>query len=87
MTVTDWPATVSVPVRVAPVVFAATVYVTAPLAVPLAPERIEIHATLLVAVQAQPVEAVTDTEEFAVPPEGAETPVGATPNEQDEAAA
>jgi hypothetical protein len=38
VTVTDWPATVSVPVRAALLVFACTCTVTMPLPVPFAPE-------------------------------------------------
>jgi hypothetical protein len=46
------PAIVSVPRRAAPLLYA-TVYVTTPLPVPLAPVSILIHASLLVAVHAQ----------------------------------
>jgi hypothetical protein len=53
-------AIVAVPVR-APPVFAATLKPTAPFAVPVAPDVIAIHASLLVAVHAQPAPAVTVT--------------------------
>jgi hypothetical protein len=46
------PATVSVPLRSFPV-FGATLKVTVPLPVPLAPEVMVIHEALLLAVQAQ----------------------------------
>jgi hypothetical protein len=66
VTVTVCPATVNVPVR--PVVEAldATEYVTVPLPVPLAPAVTVIQAMLLVAVQLQPLAAVTLA--VAVPP-------------------
>jgi hypothetical protein len=54
------PAIVRVPVR-APPVFAATVNVTAPLPVPLAPLVTEIQLVLLTAVHAQPDCVVTVT--------------------------
>ena len=60
-TVKVLPTIVSVPVREVVVVFAATSYVTEPLPVPVAPALIVIHATLLVALHAQPVAAVTVT--------------------------
>ena len=60
VTVNVCPAMVSVPLRCAPV-FAAAVYETLPLPVPLAPFVIESHDALLVAVQAQPAAAVTVT--------------------------
>jgi hypothetical protein len=49
----------SVPVRPAVPVFAPTVYATVPLPLPVPPPVIVIHASLLVAVHAQPVPAVT----------------------------
>ena len=52
---------VIVPIRCGPVL-AATVNCTVPLPLPLTPLEIVIHATLLVAVQAQPVAVVTLTE-------------------------
>ena len=54
------PATVKVPVLEAPVL-ALTEKATVPLPVPLAPEVIQIQLSLLFAVQAQPLPAVTDT--------------------------
>ena len=53
------PPTVSVPVRGVVAVFAATLYVTEPLPAPFAPAVTVIHASLLVAVHAHPVAAVT----------------------------
>ena len=61
VTVKVWPAMVTVPVRCGPV-FAATENCVAPAPLPLAPEVTVIQASLLVAVQAQPVWAVTVTE-------------------------
>jgi hypothetical protein len=55
-----WPAMVNVPVRCGPV-FAATENCVVPTPLPLAPLEIVIQATLLVAVHAQPVAAVTLT--------------------------
>ena len=55
MTVTVWPATVNVPVREAPVVFAATLNVTEPMPEPLAPAVTVIHDVVVVAVQEQDV--------------------------------
>ena len=65
-TVTVCPATVSVPDRAAPPVFAATEYVTVPFPLPLAPDVTVMNEALLVAVHAQPEDAVTAT--VAVPP-------------------
>src|SRR4030095_13029941 len=62
------PAIVSVPERPGPFVDA-TVKLTVPFPVPLPPEVIEIHGTLLDALQPQPPGAVTDTE--PLPPAGA----------------
>jgi hypothetical protein len=56
---------VSVPVRAAPV-FAWALKPTEPLAVPLAPEVMESHPALLVAVHAHPLVVVTAT--VPVPP-------------------
>ena len=53
------PAAVIVPVRLAPLAFAATVYPTVPLPAPDAGGVIVIHVVLLVAVQGQPVPEVT----------------------------
>jgi len=58
--VTVYPATVSVPVRLAPVLLRATAYVTVPLPLPEAPDVIVIQVTLLFAVQVQPAGAVTE---------------------------
>ena len=60
VTVTDWPAIVSVPLRCVAIVFAATEIVTVPFAVPLAPVVIVIHGEEDAAVQAQPIGAVTE---------------------------
>ena len=59
VTVTAWPATVTVPTRCAVAVFAVALKVTVPLPLPLAPPLIVSHAALLVAVHAQPAAAVT----------------------------
>jgi hypothetical protein len=69
VTVKVLPPIVSVPVRVVVVVLAATAYDTVPVPLPDAPALIVIHASLLVAVQAHPVAAVTVT----VPDEPAAT--------------
>ena len=77
ITVKVLPAIVSVPVRGVVAVFAATSKVTEPLPFPVAPVARVIHPALLVAVHAQPVAAVTETEVpvvaaaamFAVPDE------------------
>jgi hypothetical protein len=60
MIVTVRPAMASVPVRDGPVV-AATVKLTEPFPLPLAPDAIVIHASRLEAVHAHPVPAVTAT--------------------------
>lgn len=65
-TVTVRPPMVSVPVRAASLL-AATANVTVPLPLPLVPEAIDIHETLLAAVHAHPVAAVTDTDVAVVP--------------------
>lgn len=59
-TVNVWPAIVSVPIRAGPV-FAATLKVTLPLPVPVAPDVMVIQDALLAAVQPQPAPAVTAT--------------------------
>ena len=59
MTVTVWPATVSVPVRAVPVVLAATLNVTEPMPDPLAPAVTVIQDVVVVAVQEQDVPEVT----------------------------
>src|SRR5262245_55397910 len=69
--VTVWPATVSVPLRGAPVAFTATVYVTVPMPDPLAPPVIVTQLTLLVAVHEHDVPVVTDRLPV-VPVDGAE---------------
>jgi hypothetical protein len=66
VTVTVWPATVSVAERDVVAVLASAVYVTVPLPVPLAPLVIVSHETDSVAVHVQPLVVVTVT--FAVPP-------------------
>jgi hypothetical protein len=68
-TVNVLPATVSVPERLCVAVFAAPLKFTVPLPFPLAPLVIVSHAALLVAVQLQPVWAVTADE--PVPPAAA----------------
>jgi hypothetical protein len=57
---------------------AATVNIAVPFAVPLDPDAIEIHATVLAAVHGQPVEAVTDTDTPAEPVDGTDTLDGVT---------
>ena len=71
VTVNVWPAMVRLPERAAPVL-AATLYVTDPSPLPLAPEVTVTHAAPLLAVQAQPVPA--DTAIVPVPPKA---PTGA----------
>ena len=68
VTVNVWPAMVRMPERTPPVL-AATLNVTEPSPLPLAPEVTVTHAGLLSAVQAQPVPA--DTATVPVPPEAA----------------
>jgi hypothetical protein len=81
VTVTGWPATVSVPTRWAVEVLAVALKVTVPLPFPLAPPLMVSQAALLVAVQAQPLAAVTAV--VADPPvEVSVAEVGETPNEQ-----
>ena len=63
------PPIVIVPVRGVVVVFAAAVYETEPLPVPLDPALMVIHESVSVAVQSQPPAAVTAT--VPVPPEEA----------------
>src|SRR6266581_3794738 len=67
VSVTAVPATASAPVRSAPV-FAATENCTEPFADPLDPWLIVMNAALLVAVQEQPLPAVTVI--VPVPPSG-----------------
>ena len=59
VTVTVCPATVNVPVREAPVVFAPMLNVTEPMPEPLAPAVTVIHDVVVVAVQAQDVPEMT----------------------------
>ena len=59
VTVTVWPATVSVPTRCAVDVFAVALKVTVPLPLPLAPPLIVSQAALLAAVHVHPLAAVT----------------------------
>jgi hypothetical protein len=60
--VNNWPAMVSVPVRVLVLVFAVTDQVTDPLPVPLTGVQVNQLVALLDAVQPQPAPAVTVTE-------------------------
>ncbi len=60
VTVNVCVATVTVPVRAAPV-FAVRLRATVPLPVPVAPEVTVIHDVLLVAVHAQAASVITDT--------------------------
>ena len=77
LTVTIWPATVIVPVRAAPVEFAATVKFDEPSPVMEAPLVTVIQATLLTAVHWQLDPVVTEILPF-VPVDGALTVSGAT---------
>jgi len=70
------PPIVSVPVRGVVLVFCVTLYVTVPLPVPLAPTPIVIQASLLVAVQLQPVPAVTAINPLAAIADGRFEEVG-----------
>ena len=72
-----WPATVIVPVRAAPPVFAATVKFAEPRPDIEAPLVIVIQLTALVAVHAQLDPVVTDTLPL-LPVDGAFTDVGDT---------
>jgi hypothetical protein len=80
LTVKVRPAIVSVPERDGPVVDA-TVKLTVPFPVPLAPDAIVIHASLLAADQAHPDPAVTPTEP-AAPEAGTFCVSGAIANAQ-----
>jgi hypothetical protein len=75
--VTVCPATVSVPVRAAPV-FASTEKVTVPAPVPLAPVTIVIQLTLAVAVHEHPDDVVTEIGEPAPPAAPTDALGGAT---------
>lgn len=80
LTVKVRPAIVTVPERPGPFV-PEIVRLTVPLPEPLAPDVTVIHETLLLAVQAQPVPAVTET--LPLPPEaGTDCVSGAIANEQ-----
>ena len=61
MTITAWPATVTVPDRWLPVVLTATEMVTVPLPVPVAPAVTVIQFAPLDAAHVQPPGAVTFT--------------------------
>jgi hypothetical protein len=61
LTVTVCPAAVTVPVLGEPDAFCSTASVTVPFPLPELPLVMEIHGTLLDAVQLQPVGAVTVT--------------------------
>jgi hypothetical protein len=80
-----WPATVSVPVRDAVEVLAATTKPTTPFPLPEAPLVTVIQAALLVADQAQPLVVVTATVELSpaageFPHAGATEQVHGTPD-------
>jgi hypothetical protein len=62
---------VIVPVRLPESVFGCTVYVTVPSPVPEVPPVIVIHDVVVLAVQANPAVAVTETVRPALPPIGA----------------
>lgn len=80
LTVIVCPATISVPERAGPLV-PATLAVTVPLPLPLAPLAMVIHGTWLAAVQAQPASVVTVT--LPLPPADATDSVcGATEKAQ-----
>jgi hypothetical protein len=74
VTVTVWPAIVTVPARAVVAVFAATATATVPLPLPLAGLTV-IQAAELAAVQAHPPGAVTVTDEV-LPAAAGETAVG-----------
>ena len=67
VTVTVWPATVNVALRDEAAVFAVAVALTVPSPDPLAPLVTVSQDALLVAVQAQPVAAVSVTEPLPPP--------------------
>ena len=77
VTLTDWPATVNVPVRDAGVGLALTLNVNVPPPDPPAPTGMGIQLVSLVAVQAH--SAVVETVTLVVPPAATtERPVGDT---------
>ncbi len=80
-TVNVTPPIETVPVRAAAMVFAATVYESVPLPVPVPPAVTVIHASLLIAVQPQPVGALTVTT-LDVPDDVVDTDAGETPETQ-----
>ena len=65
VTVNAWPAIVTVPVRCAVPVLAATATLTLPLPVPFAEPPTLSHTAVLVAVQAQVLDVVTATATFS----------------------
>ena len=77
VTVTVWPATVSVPVRLLEVEFAAATKTTDPIPVPLAPEEIVIQAAWLADVHPHCV-PLTTLMVFELCVGGTETDVGYT---------
>jgi hypothetical protein len=77
LTETDLPATLIVPVLAVEVGFAATVYSTEPLPLPLAPAVIEIQVADVVAVQLQPL-AVDIVIRREPPPLGTDSLAGET---------
>jgi hypothetical protein len=79
--VTVWPATVNVPIRVAPV-FAAAVNATDPLPERLDPEVIVNHVELVAAVQEHPVWVVTEICGPGPPAAATDGVSGVTVNEQ-----
>jgi hypothetical protein len=81
LTVTDCPATVSAPLRAIPT-FCDAVNATVPLPLPAAPDVTVSHGVAVVAVQAQPDTAVTDTDGPVPPPAGIVAVVGETTYEQ-----
>jgi hypothetical protein len=86
LTVNVSPAIVSVPVRAMPV-FAATLYPTDPLPLPLLPEVTVSHEALLLAVHVQPLAVVTATERLLPPPATTDWVVGLMKEAQGDGAA
>ena len=74
---TVWFATVTVPLR-APPVFAAAVIVTVPSPRPVAPEVIESHDVLLLAVHGHPFAVMIEIGLAAPPPASTFNEVGLT---------
>jgi hypothetical protein len=79
--VTARPATVSVALREAAVVFAATAYETAPFPLPAAPETMVTHDAELLAFHAHPAPALTEIDPVVAAAETVEA-VGETANVQ-----